>query len=99
MAIPTRPAPAVPPGHASFRAAAVRVAAFGFVAAVVLQALALAAADPLELRWAAQVLGWPLPVVQLAAFLVFWAVSSAAAVVGCLAWLAAGAWQVRTRWR
>ena len=76
-----------------------RIVGSGLVGAIVLEALALVLADPAELHWAALAKGWPLPAVHVAAFLLFWAVASAASLLGYLGWLVLGAWRVRTRLR
>lgn len=81
------------------RGAAAAIAGSGFVGAVVLELLALLLADPVELRWATLAKGWSPWAIHLAAFLVFWAVASAASLLGYLGWLAVGAWKVRTRLR
>lgn len=49
-----------------------------FMAACLLEVIVFAVADPLELQWAGQPLGWSRQAVYTAAFFVFWAVSFAA---------------------
>ncbi|HEY1230405.1 MAG TPA: hypothetical protein VGF26_24110 [Ramlibacter sp.] len=100
MPPPSRPASIARAGTPSHRrAAAAWIVRAGFLGAIVVEVLAILLADPAELRWAAAAKGWPLPALHVAAFLVFWALASAACLLGYLCWLAVGAWKVRTRLR
>jgi len=97
---PSRPAS---PGDSArrrwLRTAPARIVASGLAGAIVVEVLALLLADPAELRWAAAAKGWPLPAVHVVAFLVFWALASAASLLAYLGWLVVGTWKVRTRLR
>lgn len=55
-----------------------------FLAACVLELLVFAVADPLDLRWAGQPLGWSRQAVYTAGFFVFWLVSSGACALTTL---------------
>lgn len=99
MLLRTRPASAVVPGAAWLRAAAGRIVWSGFLAAVLLEGLAILVADPLEVRWGAQAMGWPAIALWAAAFLLLWILASALSLFGFVAWLVVGAWKVRSRLR
>ena len=55
-----------------------------FMAACVLELAVFAVADPLDLSWAGEPLGWPRQAVYTVAFFVFWAISLAACALTTL---------------
>lgn len=55
-----------------------------FLAACVLELLVFAFADPLDLQWSGQALGWSRQAVYSGAFFAFWLVSAGACAVSML---------------
>ena len=55
-----------------------------FLAACVLELAVFAVADPLELHWAGQTLGWSRQAIYTVAFFVFWLISAGACTLTTL---------------
>lgn len=66
-----------------------------FLAACLLELAVFAVVDPLDLRWAGEVLAWSRPAIYTVAFFVFWAAASAACSLSSL--LAVGTQGIQQR--
>jgi hypothetical protein len=55
-----------------------------FLSACLLELVVFAVADPMELQWSGQVLGWSRPTVYTVSFFVFWAITATACALTTL---------------